>query len=125
MAATPSAVEVDPMVEQVTDPEIDDRVLCAQCRETVTARSLAIERAGAHEQTFRNPAGYSWTIACFRDASGCRATGELTTEASWFADYAWCYAECAQCSRHLGWWFVGRDPSFVGLIVTRLTRGSP
>ena len=79
-----------------------------------------MRRAGAHEHTFRNPAGYSWTIACFRDAAGCRSLGELTTEATWFPGYAWCYALCARCERHIGWWYVGDEPPFVGLIVTRL-----
>jgi hypothetical protein len=109
--ATPSAA---------TDTETDDHVRCAQCRAELTSRSLAVKRAGAHEHTFRNPAGYSWTIACYRDAAGCRSVGALTTEASWFPGYAWCYARCARCGRHIGWWFVGDEPSFVGLIVTRL-----
>jgi hypothetical protein len=103
-----------------SEDELDDRVLCATCRAEITTRSLAVARAGAHEHTFRNPAGYSWAIACFADAAGCGSWGELTTEASWFAGYAWCYADCAGCRRHVGWWFVGGGPSFAGLIVPRL-----
>jgi hypothetical protein len=108
--------EVDDLVE----PEGDDRIRCAQCREVVTRGALAVERGGAHEHTFRNPAGYSWTLRCFRDASGCTTAGTLTAEASWFAGYEWCYALCATCGRHLGWWFVGSGPSFVALIVRRI-----
>ena len=102
--------------------EVDDRVCCGSCHAEITLRSLAARRAGSHEHTFRNPAGYSWTIVCFRDAPGCASAGDLTTEASWFPGYAWCYANCSSCWRHIGWWFVGGEPSFVGLIVTRLAR---
>jgi hypothetical protein len=101
-------------------PELDDRVRCAQCRAEVTRGALAVERGGAHAHTFRNPAGYSWSIRCFRDAGGCTAAGSLTAEASWFAGYQWNYAHCATCGRHLGWWFVGTGASFVGLIATRI-----
>ncbi|HEX2041202.1 MAG TPA: cereblon family protein [Acidimicrobiales bacterium] len=112
-------VEADELVE----PEHDDRIRCTQCRAVVTRGTLAVERDGAHEHTFRNPAGYSWTIRCFRDAGGCTSAGALTAEASWFAGYQWRYAVCATCGRHLGWWFVGSGPSFVALIARRVTQG--
>lgn len=111
-------IEEDPR----TAVEVDDRVRCGSCRAEITLHSRAVRPAGSHGHTFRNPAGYSWTIVCFSDAPGCAATGDLTTEASWFPDHAWCYANCSSCGRHLGWWFVGGDRSFVGLIVTRLAR---
>ena len=82
----------------------------------------SMQRGGAHEHTFRNPAGYSWTIGCFRDAAGCASEGNFTAEATWFAGYEWCFASCATCGRHLGWWFTGIGPSFAGLIVSRLAR---
>jgi len=98
----------------------DDRIRCLPCRAVVTTPDLAVARAGAHEHTFRNPAGYSWTIRCFRDASGCTPSGPLTAEATWFAGYAWRYAHCAACGAHLGWWYAGAGPSFVGLIARRI-----
>ena len=115
----------------VTEPEVtervqrDDRVRCGQCRAVVTSGDLAVTPGGAHGHTFRNPAGYSWTIRCFRDAAGCTSVGALTSEATWFAGYEWCFAHCATCGRHLGWWFVGAGPSFVGLIALRITGGAP
>ena len=112
----------DPRAEETTRTELDDRVRCARCRAEITRGSLAVQRGGAHEHTFRNPAGYSWTIGCFRDASGCTSGGDFTDEASWFPGYEWAFAPCATCGRHLGWWFVGTGPSFVGLIVSRLSR---
>jgi hypothetical protein len=113
----------DPEAVEDLDRELDDRVRCAQCRAVVTRGALAVERGGAHEHTFRNPAGYSWTVRCFREASGCSAAGALTAEASWFAGYEWCYASCTACDRHLGWWFVGAGPSFVALIALRIAYG--
>ena len=113
----------EPETDQLVEPETDDRVRCGQCRTVVTRGALAVQRGGAHEHTFRNPAGYSWTVRCFRDASGCTTAGAFTSEATWFAGYAWCYAPCATCGYHLGWWFVGSGPSFVALIVPRLKYG--
>jgi hypothetical protein len=110
----------EPDVDDAPVADADDRIRCGQCRSVVTRRALAVAPAGAHAHTFRNPAGYSWAIRCFRDAGGCASVGPLTAEASWFAGYQWCYAECAACSRHLGWWFVGTGPSFVGLIAPRI-----
>ena len=109
--------------ESSTERRRDDRIRCARCRAVVTTAALAVERGGSHEHTFRNPAGYSWTLRCFSDAGGCTSAGSFTPEASWFAGYQWCYATCASCGRHLGWWFVGSAPSFVGLIVARITSG--
>ncbi len=99
---------------------VDEPIRCRRCQTEVTRHELAVHRAGGHEHTFRNPAGYSWRIACFADAPGCGATGEPTTDASWFAGYAWSYSHCGSCNRHLGWWFVDTGSSFVGLITTRL-----
>lgn len=113
----------EPAAEELVEWKRDDRVRCAQCRAPVTSGALAVERAGAHEHTFRNPAGYSWTIRCFRDASGCTTAGAFTSEASWFAGYEWCFAPCATCGHHLGWWFIGSGPSFVALIVPRIIHG--
>jgi hypothetical protein len=113
----------EPEADELVESERDDRVRCGQCRSVVTRGALAVQRGGAHQHTFRNPAGYSWTIRCFRDASGCTTAGAFTPEATWFAGYEWCYAPCATCGRHLGWWFVGSGPSFVALIVPRIIHG--
>ncbi len=107
--------------DETTRTEPDDQIRCARCRADITTDTLAVRR-GAHEHTFRNPAGYSWTIGCFRDAAGCASEGEFTAQATWFAGYEWCFASCATCDRHLGWWFTGVGPSFAGLIVSRLAR---
>ncbi|MGH9225612.1 MAG: cereblon family protein [Acidimicrobiales bacterium] len=118
MATNPATV-VLPHRDESVEVERDDRVRCAPCRAVVTRGALAVERGGAHEHTFRNPAGYSWTVRCFGDASGCGSAGEFTPEATWFAGYQWCYARCKACSNHIGWWFVGSGPSFIALIASR------
>ena len=113
-------------IEEKTDSDIDTDeeteaqkgVRCRNCGHTVTSPALAVE---PHEHTFRNPAGYSFHVLCYSDAEGALNSGEPTTEASWFAGYAWTYAMCLQCKNHLGWWYSGKD-SFVGLIATRLIR---
>jgi hypothetical protein len=150
-----SVTAADPVVPADADVQVvpshqpaeqrDHTVRCAACDGGITSPGLAIATDGRHQHTFRNPAGYSWTVVCFRDAPGCRSSGEPTTEASWFTGYAWRLAHCRQCGRHLGWWFIatsaisasasissstpttGGGPqigvgvsSFVGLIVTRL-----
>ena len=120
-------VDVAPGTSELSQAEADvapdDRIRCAACRSVVTEGGLAAHRGGAHQHTFRNPAGYSWTVRCFRDAAGCGSEGTLTGEATWFAGYEWCYAVCKACSRHLGWWFVGTGPPFVALISSRITAG--
>ena len=123
---TPGAgVVAEESADELADVERDDRIRCGRCRAVVTRGALAVERDGGHEHTFRNPAGYSWTIRCFRDAPGCSTAGTLTPEATWFPGYEWCYAPCAACAQHLGWWFVGSGPSFVALIVPRISQGRP
>lgn len=82
-----------------------------------------MEVNGAHEHTFRNPAGYSFHVVCYSEAPGSLRAGEPTSLASWFPGYEWCYALCGECHTHLGWWFESRDEaSFAGLIATRLVR---
>lgn len=108
----------DQPVTTVTS-RIDEAIRCARCSSAVTHHSAAIAVDGAHEHTFRNPAGYSFQVACFAEAPGVRADGDPTTEATWFAGFAWQIGHCRTCGRHLGWWFRGTR-TFAGLIVTRL-----
>ncbi|MFN8607321.1 MAG: cereblon family protein [Vulcanimicrobiota bacterium] len=99
-------------------------ILCKQCYQVVTHPEAAIQVAGKHEHTFRNPAGYSFHVLCFSQAPGALESGEPTSEACWFAGYAWSFAVCLQCHHHLGWWYRGQG-SFAGLIATRLIQPPP
>lgn len=102
-----------------TQPELT--ITCRDCGHEITRPKFAIEVGGAHEHTFRNPGGYSFHVLCFRQAQGTLDAGTPTSEATWFAGYAWTFALCEACHGHLGWWYHGKD-SFAGLIATRLVR---
>ncbi|MEW6280582.1 MAG: cereblon family protein [Candidatus Eremiobacterota bacterium] len=109
-------------VEQKPAAQLEGTVRCRSCGHEVTRQRLAIEVQGAHEHTFRNPAGYSFHVLCFSDAPGCLKAGTPTSQDTWFRGYAWSYALCGQCQGHLGWWFSSTGDSFAGLIATRLLR---
>jgi hypothetical protein len=105
-------------VKKEEEEEEQKAVRCKNCGYDITSPSLAIQ---PHEHTFRNPAGYSFHVLRYSDAEGAADVGECTTEASWFAGYAWSFALCRRCQTHLGWWYTGTG-RFVGLIAQRLIR---
>jgi hypothetical protein len=111
-----------------------DAVRCRACTHVAAHRSDAIAVADAHERTFRNPAGWSFRVACYRRAPGCAPSGEPTTDHTWYDGFAWQLLHCGRCGGHLGWWFTatGTDAAtgtatgttdgggFAGLIATRI-----
>ncbi|HEY9777787.1 MAG TPA: cereblon family protein [Planktothrix sp.] len=98
--------------------ETDKSVRCRSCDFVITDPANAVQ---PHEHTFRNPAGFSFHVLCYSDAPGALSVGDPTSEATWFAGYAWTFAICGQCSNHLGWWYESSD-RFAGLIATRVIR---
>jgi hypothetical protein len=116
---TTSPVVDDQTATALPTAGLDDTVRCGACRHDITQHRLAIRVNGSHAHTFRNPAGWSYRIGCFRDAAGAAPLGESTVEHTWFPGYAWRLAHCGGCGRHLGWWFLGTD-AFAGLVLTRL-----
>ncbi len=107
----------------------NENLYCFICGEVITSTSQRISVQGAHQHTFSNPAGYVFEIGCFRQAPGCRQTGESTDFYSWFDGYAWRYAVCRNCRVHLGWFFQGGDPEaeeradrFFALMLNRLLK---
>lgn len=102
-------------------PKKERRLFCAACRHPVTHQDQRIEVAGGYEHAFTNPHGVTYYIGCYREAPGCAAVGEATTEYTWFAGYTWRIALCANCRAHLGWRFQSQEDYFHGLIVARLT----
>ena len=92
---------------------------CAACTTRVADEGDAIDVGGAHRHRFVNPAGVEFEIGCF-GRTACRADGEPTLEATWFAAMAWSYALCANCRAHLGWFYTGDAPPFYALIFERL-----
>lgn len=126
------------LLERAGDPELAERVealareeegggavlRCAACRREIVRREAAIERAGAHQHSFANPLGVRFRIGLFREAPGCRASGPLTLEYTWFPGYAWQIALCGGCQTHLGWRYARPgSPAFHGLILDRLLSG--
>ncbi|HEV7763342.1 MAG TPA: cereblon family protein [Acidimicrobiales bacterium] len=107
------------VITEVAD-QLDDTIRCRRCRHGITAGRFAIEVDGAHAHTFRNPAGWSFRMACFADAPGAAVSGTATYAHTWFAGYAWQFAHCSACGGHLGWWFVGGADAFAGLVLSRL-----
>lgn len=105
--------------DAATEVEFDEAVRCSACGHEVAHPGDAIRVEGAHEHRFRNPAGWSFQVVCFKFAPGCAARGAPVDEHSWFAGHTWRLALCSACGQHLGWWFEGRS-SFAGLIRTRL-----
>ena len=135
VALVPALLLFDPVTEENRKektkakpdarPKLEKRLFCAPCRHPVTHQDERISVQGGHEHRFINPQGISYHIGCFREAAGCAAAGEATTEYTWFKGYAWRIAYCAHCQVHLGWRFQSDDDYFHGLIVNRLTSTGP
>ena len=115
----PTDPSVDSIGDQLTDPNAERVLRCRPCAEAITRPRDAIEVDGKHTHVFINPAGIPFDIACFAQAPGALVHGEPETDWSWFAGYAWRYANCGACGAHLGWHYVGESP-FFGLIRARL-----
>lgn len=107
--------------DTASENDVRRAIHCQNCDFIVTFPSLARVVSGSHEHTFMNPHGFMFHIACYSEAPGCRAHGEISDEFSWFPGYVWQIQICANCSQHLGWSFRSPDDFFVGLIVNRLS----
>ncbi|MCC7410522.1 MAG: hypothetical protein IT495_02645 [Gammaproteobacteria bacterium] len=106
-------------------PGRGDWLLCAACDARIATLAAAVSVAGCHLHTCTNPAGYVYVIRCFATAPGCKITGSLSEEFTWFPGHAWQIASCRECGEHLGWRFRARDGGgFFGLIRERLRSAS-
>ena len=95
-------------------------LICAVCRQVITAKDYKTVVNGTFEHTFANPAGFIHRIGCFQRAPGCFVDREETAAFTWFAGFAWALSVCASCSIHLGWRFKSENQTFFGLILERL-----
>ena len=110
-----------PALAAQAQPQPERSIRCSDCGHGITSPRFAMEAKGAHEHTFRNPAGYSFHVLCFAAADGCQVVGPATLDATWFSGYAWSLALCGECQRHLGWAYDQDEERFFGLIATRLS----
>ena len=106
--------------EKEKSDRADEALVCTSCLNTITLRDHAVRINGSHTHTFFNPQGIVFELGCFREASGCLALGEATSEFTWFADSVWRFALCRKCGTHLGWHYEMRESQFYGLILARL-----
>ena len=98
---------------------------CALCKAEITSDKNRIGMKGGHEHRFFNPHGIVYHIGCFQDAPGCRPSGPISGEFSWFPGYNWRIVCCFRCENHLGWSFEGGGAPFYGLILDRLASLEP
>jgi hypothetical protein len=101
--------------------EENKKLLCNFCKNHITDIGEAISINGAQSHTFKNPAGFIYTVSCYRTAPGCSIQGEPTNEFSWFSGYVWQVATCRSCKEQLGWLF-SNEQQFYALITDRLTQ---
>ena len=115
----------DPEEQTESFMTLAPRILCANCKQEITAPEACIVMHGRHQHEFINPHGFQFLIACYKEANGCQISGECLSEDSWFPGYDWQYASCKQCKEHLGWHYqhnitLGLTDHFFGLICDRL-----
>jgi hypothetical protein len=115
----PEKEKVKPSIKKQKAVKEERSLVCKACGLGITTDRERISVSGQHVHTCRNPAGYVYSFGCFRNAPGCRISGEASLEHTWFAGYRWEIAVCAACGAHLGWRFSNHD-GFYGLIVDRL-----
>jgi len=106
--------------ERETRQGEDVVVVCAACNHALTKASARIEVDGHHEHAFANPDGYTFRVACYRDAPGCTGAGPESTFWTWFKGFAWRVALCGGCGAHVGWSYRSDASSFFGLVVDRI-----
>ncbi len=109
--------------QQETQEEDNKKLFCVYCKNHITCLNEAISIEGSHTHTFSNPAGYIYTINCYRTALGCLVVGDSSSEFSWFKNHEWQLVSCNACHEHLGWLF-SNEQQFYALIADRLTQNN-
>ena len=129
-------IDVADKERQALDPELKDLlereeeeardfIYCSTCSAVIGRQADRIEVNGGHEHSFTNPFGYHFHIGCYGEALGCSISGVPEVAESWFVGFQWRFASCAECRRHLGWYFDRVTPGsesqfFYGLILDRI-----
>lgn len=95
-------------------------VHCVKCMNKITEEKFSTQPNNSHVHSFANPYGYVFTIRCFSSAPGAVATGDYSSEFTWFENYMWKISLCSKCKNHVGWKFSGKDSTFFGFIQDRI-----
>ncbi len=115
---------LDPKLGQFLREDKEERkdyIHCAACSHVITRLSDRMEVNGRHEHHCVNPYGLEFHIGCFQEALGCAISGSPQAADSWFLGFRWRLANCAECGRHLGWYFDRQGGEFFyGLILDRI-----
>jgi hypothetical protein len=101
---------------------------CAACGAVLSEHAKILPVGGTSTPVFVNPAGIFFDLVLVEGPVAVRLVGDATTEATWFAGYAWRCALCRACGSHVGWRWeasaAGRLPgAFVGLIRDAIVEG--
>lgn len=98
------------------------KLVCVQCKHTITREGARIPVMGQHRHVFCNPHGMMFELGCFSQAPGCAVLGPSSLEFTWFSGYSWQVALCSGCGLHMGWLFRGvrTEGAFFGLILPNL-----
>jgi hypothetical protein len=97
--------------------------LCAWCLNRVANERDRFRYHDQDEFAFSNPEGIRFEIITFSQTLGCRQSGPPTLKYTWFPGHVWSFCQCAQCGRHLGWYYTGKH-DFAGLIRDRMVRAA-
>ncbi|MCG8316111.1 MAG: cereblon family protein [Pseudomonadales bacterium] len=102
------------------EDEANEVIRCKHCNHIITLPShlLTIDDKFIHE--FSNPAGMTFEVQCYGEASGTTVSGKPTDYYSWFPGYLWQYCYCENCGKHIGWFFSKEDDQFYGLNIASL-----
>ncbi len=102
-----------------------EKLLCTQCKATVTTVAEQVEVNGRAHHSFANPHGLYFEITCYGNAPGCMYSADASGEFTWFRGFRWKVAACSTCTAHLGWLFIASTTRFHGLISERLVLSRP
>ena len=110
-------------VDAATEGKEDEWLRCLDCRTQVTSEKHRIAVSGSHDHRFFNPSGVVFHIGCFGEAIHLLTGSPPSDEFTWFPGALWQVALCANCTKHLGWFFqTNSGGTFWGLILNRLTK---
>ena len=114
---------LDPKLKEILErekAEDKDYLYCNICSSVITRGADRMEVNGSHDHVLTNPHDFRFHLGCFRDALGCSISGKRTAADTWFPNFQWRLATCAECQQHLGWYFDNAEVFFYGLISDRL-----